>query len=561
MSAKKFLTTTRFNFESSIINLTDKNRIQLCPDSLNNNGISFNLELDNSENFYYSLLYVSSVLLDQKSEYFEDKYNYNIWKEEATISSIARTLKEEERKPKHLREDLNVIYERKENLVNRIKSQISHFDNNQMRIKSTLKEQSINFRQYHPLILSIYPDSLILEAIQFEAKYYVRYELHRSSMLYNDLPEMGSAFLEFNFQFFNELLSKINLSKLADSNAIQIISSPWNEQNYMKRPNIASSRRRINFDYSIINLYRLSPMIELLYNDVNNQYIKHLDLSRSEVLDFVHIIENQCSQHQIIDVQFEGDTKIDNTIFRVIDKILFITVPSVFDQTLYFKLHVNAIKNLKHLSHLIENIKFSFIYEYLPVVLTLKMKNDTMSIVQQFFNSDYDTQLFRILTSYHTFKYDKKLYNKISKYVKNNQSVNDNEIQFSFKLSDEELHSAIADLMLSGTILIDTIAGKLRFRDPFKIQLADIEDIIFQEEDFIKLASAMSDLFLEYVQSSLNDDKKNYTVSGFIFKPTILLDEKNYVIEKNCNCASNSAKRPCYHIFALHIAIIKGGFT
>lgn len=561
MSVRRFLTTTRFNFESSIINLTDKNRIQLCPDTLNNNGISFNLELDNSENFYYSLLYVSSVLLDQKSEYFEDKYNYDIWKEEATINSIARTLKEEEKKPKHLREDLNVIYERKENLVNRIKSQISHFDDNQRKIKSALKEQSIHFQQYHPLILSIYPDSLILEAIQFEAKYHVRYELHRSSILYNDLPELGSAFLEFNFQFFNELLTKINLSKLSDSNSIQIISSPWNEQNYMKRPSIASSRRRINFDYSIINLYKLSPMIEFLYNDANNEYIKHVNLNRSESLDFVHIIENQYSQHATIEVQFETNEKNEKTIFRVIDKTLYITAPSTKNQTLYFKLHVNAIKNLKYLSHLIENIRFSFIYEYFPVVLTLKIKNDTVSIVQQFFNSEYDTQLFRILTSYHTFKYDKKLFSKISKYVKVNQSVNDNEIQFSFKLSDEELHSAIADLMLSGTILMDTLSGKLRFRDPFKIELSDIDDAIFQDEDFIKLAAAMSDLFLEYVQLGTNDRLKEYTVSGFNFKPSILLDDKNYVINKECNCTSNSAKRTCYHIFALHMAIIRGGFA
>ena len=223
-------------------------------------------------------------------------------------------------------------------------------------------------------------------------------------------------------------------------------------------------------------------------------------------------------------------------------------------------MHVNAIKNLKQISHLVESIKFSFIYEYFPVVLTLKMKEDSVSIIQQFFNSAYETQLFSILTSYHTFKYDKKLYDKISKYVETNQSVNVNEVQFSFKLSDEELHSAIADLLLSGTILMDTLSGKLRFRDPFNFQGIENNNNIIQEEDFIKLAAAMSNLFLEYVQVTPKDNLKQYTVSGFNFKPSLVVNEKNYVLEKDCNCTSKSSKGLCYHIFALHVAIIRGDF-
>ena len=560
MISEKFLTTTKFNFESSVINLTDKNRIQLCPDTLNN-GISFNLELDNSENFYYSLLFLSSVLLDKRSAYVEDKYNYNIWKKDAIINTIARTLKEEQNKPPHLREDLNVIYERKDNLVNRIKSQITHFDENQKRIKTTIKEQSVNFQQYHPLILSIYPDSLILEAIQLEAKYHVRFEIHRSSMLYNDLPEMGSAFLEFNFQFYNELLTKINLGKLSESNAIQIISSPWNEQNYMKRPNMASSRRRINFDYSIINLYKQSPMIEFLYKDEKNKYINTLNLNRSEVLDFVHLIENQYTIHEIVKVKLETNKNQNRTRFTVYNKILNITTHSENETILYFKLHVNAIKNLKQIIHLVEGMNFSFIYEYLPIVIILKLKKDTISIIQQFFNSSYETLLFKILTSYHTFKYDKNLYDKISKYVESNQTVNSNEIQFSFKLSDEELHSAIADLLLSGKILLDTISDKLRFRDPFNFEENEDKDSLLHEVDFIKLAAAMSDLLLEYIQITPKGNLNEYRVSGFNFAPSIILNKKNYIIEKKCNCAPKPSKRPCYHIFALHVAIIRGGYT
>ncbi|MHA2100224.1 MAG: hypothetical protein ACW99A_16235, partial [Candidatus Kariarchaeaceae archaeon] len=439
--------------------MTDKTRIQLSPDALGVNKINFNLELDNSINFYNALLFCSKVVLENKLKYFEDKYGYNVWKENHIISSIARTLKEEERKPEHLKEDLNVIIQRRDDMVDRIFSQVNYFNTNHHRIQETLQVQDVHFQQYNPLIFAIFPDSLILESIQSKGNYYVRYELHRSAMLFNDLPEMGCSFVEFNYQFYTELLSKINILKLPESNSMQIISSPWGEKDYMKRPTIALSRRRLTFDSKLIKLYIQAPLVEYLYNSQENEYVQELKLNKVETFDLFHIIENQYSKDETILVKIISAASVENTRYTSNDEMLTVEIFGESDRISFFKLHVNAIKNLQHLVHIIESVSISFIFEFLPIKLTLHLKEDRINIVQQFFTSRYDEQLFYILLSYHTFKYNKRLYNRILNYIQENQTVNDSEIQFSFKLNDEQLHSAICDLLFSGKVLLDEISN------------------------------------------------------------------------------------------------------
>lgn len=559
MSTKNYSSITRYNFESSVITLIDKTRIQLSPDALSLFKVNFNLDLTNSQNFYHALLYCSSLLLDVEEEFVEDKYNYSLWKESAVINSIARTLKEEEKKAEHLREDMNVIIQRRDDIADRIHSQINHFNKYQDRIQHTQIKHNEYFYQYNPLIFAIYPDSLILEAIQENGKFYVRYELHRSALLFNDLPEMGCAFIEFNYQFHSELISKINILNLGEPNSLQIISSSWNEKDYLKRPQSVLSRRRINFKPKLINSYMQSPIVEYLYNNENNIYVNKIELEKVTVFDFIHIIENHYSKGDVVTIEVVTNPGLERVTIQKRDEMIVIQMNGDQETKKYFKLHVNSVKNLYNLVHLIDSMEISYIYEFFPVKVTLNLKEDRINLLQYFNTTIYEDQLFQILIEYQTLKYDKTRKTRLLNYVKDNQSVNDNEIQFSFKFNEEELHSAIADLLITGKIMVDDIAKKLRYRDPFTFPSDGFGKNNIEKSDFINLASAMSDLFEDYIISKSIHKGFTFTVQGFQFEPNIILDDRGRVISIDCSCNLNKKRNPCYHIFALHIAVIRGG--
>lgn len=559
MNIPKYSSLTRYNFESSVITLTDKTRIQLSPDGLSPFKVNFNLELDDSRNFYHALMFCSSLLLDVKQIHVEDKYNYLMWKENALINSIAKTLKEEDKKPEHLREDLNVIIQRRDEMAERINSQLNHFETFQTNITKTLDTHNTFFHQYNPLIFAIYPDSLVLEAIQENGDFSVRYELHRSAMLFNDLPEMGCSFIEFNYQFHLELISKINILSLGEPNALQIISSPWSEKDYLKRPQNALSRRRIIFNPKLIKSYIQSPIVEYIYNNENNNFVNHIEFDKVTTFDFIHIIENNYSKNDIITLQIDVNPEFNTIAIQKKDKIITILMNGIDEHTRYFKLHANSIKYLHTMVHLIDSMKISFVYDFFPVKLTIQLNEDRINSIQYFNTTKYEDLLLRILMSYQTFKYDKNRKNRVLNYVRENQSVNNNELQFSFKFNEEELHSAIADLLLTGKVMIDDITGKLRYRDPFAFSSEKIAESSSKDSDFMKLASAMSDLFENYVTRTVKDGNQSYSVQGFQFEPNIILDSRGRVVSIDCSCNLNRNKNPCYHIFALHIAIIRGG--
>ncbi|MCE7735785.1 MAG: hypothetical protein GPJ54_12965 [Candidatus Heimdallarchaeota archaeon] len=559
MSIKNYSSITRYNFESSVITLIDKTRIQLSPDALSEFKVDFNLDLTNSQNFYHALLYCSSLLLDIKEDFVEDKHNYSLWKESALINSIARTLKEEEKKPEHLREDLNVIIQRREDIADRIHLQINHFNKYQDQIQKTQIKHNKHFHQYNPLIFAIYPDSLILEAIQENGKFYVRYELHRSVLLFNDLPEMGCAFIEFNYQFHSELISRINILNLGESNSLQIISSSWSEKDYLKRPQSVLSRRRINFKPKLINSYIQSPIVEYLYNNENNVYVNNIVLEKIAAFDFIHIIENQYSIDEIVTINVSTKPGLEKISIQKKDEMIIILMNGENETNKYFKLHANSVKNLYNLVHLIDSMTITYIYQFFPVKVTLNLKEDRINLIQYFKTTKYEDQLFQILIRYQTFKYDKTRKTRLLAYVKDNQSVNENEIQFSFKFNEEELHSAIADLLLTGKVMIDDITKKLRFRDPFTFPSEEVDNDNIQNSDFMNLASAMSDLFEDYIIIDDIDNGSKFTVHGFQFQPNIILDNRGRVISVDCSCNLNRKQNPCYHIFALHIAVIRGG--
>ncbi|MFV2014290.1 MAG: hypothetical protein ACC656_02590, partial [Candidatus Heimdallarchaeota archaeon] len=366
MSVPNYSSIARFNFESSVITLTDKTRIQLSPDVLSPFKVNFNLELTDSQNFYNALIYCSTILLDIKEDYVEDKYDYSLWKESVIISSIANTLKEEQKKPDHLREDLNVIIQRKNDVAERIHSQINHFNTYQGQLKKTQIKHNKHFHQYNPLIFAIYPDSLMLETIEENGKVYLRYELHRSAMLFNDLPEMGCAFVEFNYLFHSELLSKTNILKLGEANSLQIISSPWSEKDYLKRPKNALSRRRINFNSKLIKSYIQSPVVEYLYNDESNIYVNKIQLDKVTAIDFIHIIENQYSKNEIVTIQVTTYPGLDRVLVQKKDTMMGILINGKEEKTNYFKLHANSVKNLCILGHLIDSMEITYIYEFFP---------------------------------------------------------------------------------------------------------------------------------------------------------------------------------------------------
>lgn len=557
----ELLSTVSFAFESAVLAQDGKSIIQLATDSLSTEPVSFDIQIHYPYYFYKCLNYCLAQIIKISYPYVAEKYDYFLWKKEKIIQNLAETLNEDKNKPDHMRQDLKVLEERRDNLTGRIRRQLTQYDDNKDKLLDTIKLHQMSFKQFLPFICSNYPDLFIIEVINEYRDYYVRYELSRRSLSYSELPKLGSALVEFNYQFFEEFNSKINIVEYDETSPVLLTSNKMSSKDLINRSSTVLSKRRVKFTEKQNDLLYISSITDHIFSVSESQFINTHVFTKPQFFDFIQKILQHDKRKEEIEIMLRFSSSVKANYWETLDDKLVYYIPNKSNRSSRFKVKLQPFLELRSIVQLVDEAKFLYIDTHFPVMVILNVGLDKLILIMNFVDKKYELKLFNSLLLSKIVEFGENSLFELEKFFVNNRTGDNEEIEFTLGLDTRVIDAMLTKLASFGLIIRDKFNNKIRYRNPLSRDTKTLlNSAISEDHSTIELAARISNLIQAYLQVELGDESSVYYITGFSFHPVLTFDRNNEIISMNCDCRNFTNKNPCYHIFALHTAVIRGGY-
>ena len=552
---KLIQTKVNFPYESYIV--VDEPGVEIIfgLDRRSNVTPSFQVNINNKILITQLLQYYFRCSTYFNPTYLKNDSNYRLWKDERMLEILKQTFHEDENKPEHMQEDIDELYERRENLTQRIDRQLKA-TKSQLNglIQAQLNQETvINSSILNQLLFS--EDLLAFENYNFQTNVYLRIEIHGNNFQTIDKFIDGAALLEINF---NNLMLTLARNQIIDHDKTLIFrSSELDSKKIVSRRGSSSSIKAIRIPRKHIENYNLLSFTTILFSNISDKIVpKELVLSRSQIFDLLMLIKNNLSDRSKFQLKIRRSlTGQTHFRFERTDKSIWLHIESENTGEFNFnELPTSVFRYLGELSSSFEKLVIKYYSSILPISFEFSLEKSTkLLLIYQSPQSKLNQLTLKTMISNMSRIDDTTIIAEVLDYFLATRVVGHSEFKFVYgnKYSQEFAELLLFNLVSKGVVLFDTINQKLRLKQ----SLGNHETLDFE---LVRKASTIVSKLKDYIVKTESENGIKYEFTDFPFISRVEVDETQK-INNHCSCHLFSKKSLCEHILALaSVLLIEG---
>ncbi len=532
-----------YPFHSYLIKDQNQIQIKLGTDLHLFNNLSFSFRIHNLSLFRNCMAIILDCLFQIPEIEVKNFTSYNRWYEKNVPSIIEEEFDSKKEKPEHLREDLEELYKRKEELQNRIKLQLEYYDENKDKIEMMRLKKFRHNHSFFGFHLSVFADLIVFETLSPRGDIYNKLEFSQGFTILDDFKP-GNAFTEISLEFYKDL----NLIPFIENNTELILSS--HSQIVDDKHRSLSSK---NIQITWIKTFIKFQTFEFLIHKPQILGSKKTEISKTEIFDLINLIKDRLIKEDEVVIEFISSKNIKkNKYFEFSGKKILFYKKSENEAIHRFNGKVKSFLKLEHLITQLSNVSFVSFGEDLPHYIILNLQDYKLTLG---FISDSQSLLKSYPTLINAIQSDLDLtiQDKIMNLISKKGSISNTELfEKVGGINSETLQSVIINLIQKGLILYDS-SGFIRSRKLFD---KAITIILSQKKTTDIIAGTIAQFLVGKIIEETKTDEIIFYTENFDFDPKISYDNHHRIKSFSCSCDEYYPNTVCSHISALNSTIL-----
>ncbi|MHA2251299.1 MAG: hypothetical protein ACXAD7_13130 [Candidatus Kariarchaeaceae archaeon] len=537
-----------YPFPSVISTDQDLIKLNLSLDKLAASCPSLSVIIKEPHSFISCFSMMCNSLLDVPGIKFKNTSIYDTWKDKEIINQLITKVGAAEEKPDFMKEVLEELDERRENLVGKFKRQLNHFEQNRKRIEDIRRKKHFFSQTYYGLHLSSTEKKLIFESLSYNGQNYIRLDLN-DGFEFHDKNHFGNAFVEISSHLIEDI-NKLYLGQTKEADHGLTMNT-----NKIKGIFIQESDSRISVDVNKtwLSSFRTFTVSFFLLAGLFPAFKPfEIGFSRTELFDLLALVKQRYKSKKRLEITFKSlSTKMGGKRISYIPSGIEIYTSFNLQKkrTLQFYADTEILLSLYKILHQIQDIKFLVLSNNLPNFLEISSKNHKLTL--GFTRPDTESiYCFNTLIESLKVNYNKEKEIMIQSLLRNEPIISFNRLE-EITQNPDITSSIILSLIDQGKAIYDAEDKELSKRE---LVDATIFDEITKKKTKHIVAGEIAKIIQSHIERKIDGNIIKYSLHNFDFHPEITMKQER-ITSTDCTCEKNFRSSPCEHILGMYAAI------